>query len=88
MRAYLFNVPGDDMLYALTYGGETRVWHTALCDVSPVEGSLLLENSTPANGNEEAWGRLILERRQGGTALVLPRFEPGITIAISGDLLP
>lgn len=87
MRAHLFTVRGDSMVYALTYGGETRVWMTGIVDMHPVSASKLVPDSTWANGDEEAWGRLILEQRQGGLCLVLPRCEPARTITISGDLV-
>lgn len=77
MRLFLFRLRGDDRLLALTYRGETRVWDTGLRDTSPVAGASLLPDATWADRDQEAWGRLILERRQDGEPLLLSPHDCG-----------
>lgn len=72
MRGYTFKVRGDDRVFVLTYlGGTARVLDAGprCVGMSPVGAARELGRSyTWANGDEEAWGRLVLERRQGGHA--------------------
>ncbi len=56
-------------VFLLTYGGETRVWDLG-SSVSAATASLNLGHDyATADSDSEAWGRLILEKRQGGEAL-------------------
>ncbi len=61
MIGYTFEA--GDRVFLLVYGRETRVF-----DLGPAARDLGHER---ADSDAEAWGRLILEKRQGGEAALL-----------------
>ncbi len=69
---YCFKARGDDRVFLLIYGPETRVWDLGMRALGMSAGAAARKlGYGRADPDSEAWGRLILEKGQGGEAPLL-----------------